>query len=108
LVYFSFDEIRKCGDDIFDGRDLKQFKADELRQHAIAQALTNFGETVGRLMTFFPKVVENNPDVEWHQIKGLRNRITHDYYNLDFVLIYNIVKTELPFYLRLFGSLSLD
>lgn len=88
--------------------DREQFLTDKLRQSAVAQALGVFGETTGRLMELFPEVVEKNPDIEWRKIKGLRNRIVHDYFSVDFELIYEIIQAELPRDLRLLSGLSLD
>jgi uncharacterized protein with HEPN domain len=32
----------------------------------------------------------------WRQIVGLRNRIVHDYFNVDLDLVWQIVRDELP------------
>jgi len=88
--------------------DREQFKKDRLRQSAVSLALGNFGETAGRIMEMFPEVVQKHPDVEWRNIKGLRNRIFHDYFEIDFELIYEIVKSELPRDLKLLSGITPD
>ncbi len=36
------------------------------------------------------------PDVDWAAIKGLRNRIVHEYFGLSLSVIWAIVQTDLP------------
>ena len=45
-------------------------------------------------------IIENNQDIPWHKIRGLRNRLVHDYDNIYFDLIYNTVKNDLPILLE--------
>lgn len=37
-----------------------------------------------------------NDFVPWRAIKGMRNRIVHDYGNVDLVIIYDTVKKDIP------------
>jgi uncharacterized protein with HEPN domain len=39
---------------------------------------------------------ENNPSIPWHVMYGLRNKIVHDYEGVNLVLIWDIVKEDLP------------
>ena len=36
------------------------------------------------------------PDIQWRQIIGMRNILSHEYLSIDPELIFDIVKTELP------------
>ena len=43
--------------------------------------------------------VENKllkPEIDWAAIKGLRNRIVHEYFDLSLSVIWAIVKNDLP------------
>jgi uncharacterized protein with HEPN domain len=52
------------------------FVKDELAFDATVPCLIQIGEAVNRL----GKDIEvKYPHIKWHQIRGLRNRITHDY-----------------------------
>lgn len=35
------------------------------------------------------------PDVNWSQIKGFRNRVVHDYINIDTFMVFDIIKNDL-------------
>lgn len=107
LLIFRLNESGGLAIEFLGGLDREHFLEDRLRQSAVSQALGNFGEIVRRLMETFPEVVEENPDIEWRKIKGLRNRIIHDYFDVDFELIYEIVKSELPKDLKRLSLLAL-
>jgi len=56
------------------------FLADEMLQDAILMRLLAIGEEATRLSDTF---VDENHDVQWHKIIGLRNRIVHGYFEVD-------------------------
>ena len=37
-----------------------------------------------------------NPTIPWNGIRGMRNRIVHDYKNTDLVVLWDTVETSLP------------
>ena len=39
---------------------------------------------------------ESNPSIPWRVMYGLRNKIVHDYEGVNLVLIWDIVKEDLP------------
>ena len=39
-------------------------------------------------------------DIPWRAMKGLRNRIVHEYGNVDLAVVYDTVKKDLPELLR--------
>ena len=38
----------------------------------------------------------HRPEIDWRAIKGLRNRIMHEYFGLSFSVIWAIVQSDLP------------
>lgn len=38
---------------------------------------------------------ENNPNIPWHQVIGLRNKIVHEYGKIDLTIIYDVLKHDL-------------
>ena len=37
-----------------------------------------------------------HPEIEWRKIIGLRNRIVHDYFNIDVEIVWEIIQKDLP------------
>ena len=55
--------------------------------------LIQIGETANKLETVF---VDENPNIPWHALYGLRNRIVHDYDGVKFNLVWDIVHDDIP------------
>ncbi len=66
---------------------------DQLNFNAVLNLLTHVGETVKQLSNDLLIVCE---DVDWEKIKGLRNRIAHDYLGLNTLIIYQICEQNVP------------
>lgn len=55
--------------------------------------LSQIGELANKIDKDFE---ENNPSIPWRVMYGLRNKIVHDYEGVNLVLIWDIVKEDLP------------
>ncbi|MCG6146729.1 DUF86 domain-containing protein [Leptospira levettii] len=94
-----FDDILKAIDEIYEFvdslDDLNQYQNDVLRKRAVERNLEIIGEVVKKI----PDSIKiENPEIEWRQIAGLRDFITHGYFEIDDEIIWNIVQVHLkPF-----------
>jgi uncharacterized protein with HEPN domain len=43
-----------------------------------------------------PEFVAAHPEIPWRAIFGMRNRIAHGYYALDFEVIWDTIQTSIP------------
>lgn len=59
---------------------LAEFMADTQAQDAIVRNLSIIGEAVKNLSAEFR---EQHQEVEWARIAGLRDKLVHDYFSLD-------------------------
>jgi uncharacterized protein with HEPN domain len=75
------------------GLDHAGFLRDEKTADAVVRNLEVLGEAARQLPDDFTL---RNPNVPWHRIAGLRNRIVHDYFGLDLEIIWQIVQHDLP------------
>ena len=41
-------------------------------------------------------VKESDKQIPWSLIKGMRNRLIHEYFGTDLTLVWNVIKYELP------------
>ena len=44
---------------------------------------------------------QSRPSVPWYAISGLRNRIVHDYGNVDLNVVYDTLKKDVPELLKM-------
>ena len=71
----------------------EQFEADFRINFAVVRALEIIGEATKRL----PMVVRHQyPDVPWKSMAGMRDRIIHGYDNVDFQIVWGVVKQDIP------------
>ena len=75
------------------GMDHDGFVHDDKTIDAVVRNLTVIGEAANRLPREFK---ERHTRVPWSRIVGLRNRIVHDYFDVDLEIVWAIVETELP------------
>jgi uncharacterized protein with HEPN domain len=54
-------------------------------------------QIIGEAVSKLPDDVKiNNPQIPWTSIKGIRNRLIHDYIGTDLQLVWNVIINELP------------
>lgn len=71
----------------------KEFMGDELRQSAVLQKLIVIGEAAARLPDEF---TDRHPDIEWPDIVGLRNIAVHEYFAVDWSIVWVTATQEVP------------
>ena len=60
-------------------------------------ALVRLVEVVGEAAAHLPPAFRaEHPDIPWREITGLRNRLIHDYDEVDFDILWTIVEDDMP------------
>ena len=72
--------------------DYDSFLLDDKTIDAVVRNFEIIGEAANRIDTEFR---ESNPEIEWKRIRGFRNRIVHDYFGIDYEIVWSIVETYL-------------
>lgn len=72
---------------------LNSFGEDEKTIDAVVRNLEIIGEAANKLPLQFK---ESNTSIEWYKIIGLRNRVIHEYFGVDYGIIWHIVQNNLP------------
>lgn len=75
------------------GIDFDQFTKDQKTQDAVIRQLEIIGEASSKLT---PDFIKTNSQVPWREIKDFRNKLIHDYWELDLDLIWNVVVQDIP------------
>lgn len=60
--------------------------------NATLRQLEVIGEASNRLSE---KLILNNPEIPWARIIGLRNLVIHEYFGIDDLTIWNVIKINL-------------
>jgi len=76
-----------------EGKTFDEFIADSMLVEACVFNLSQMGELV-RL--YVQELRERHPGIPWHNMYNLRNRIVHDYEGIDFYMIWDIIRQDLP------------
>lgn len=59
-------------------------------------SLIIIGEAATRLMELHAEFVEQNSEIPWRNMRGMRNRITHGYFDINLEVVWSTVQTSLP------------
>jgi len=78
--------------DHFSGNQ-QAFFTDTVFQDSCSLCLIQIGEAVSRLSDEF---IEAHQNIKWHQIRGMRNRLTHDYGAFDAEIVWDALNTQIP------------
>ncbi len=70
-----------------------EFTKDTKTIDAVIRNFEIIGEAANRLPDDFK---DNHSAVDWHRIRGFRNRIVHDYFGIDYSIVWEIKESYLP------------
>lgn len=69
------------------------FLKDSKTMFATAFVLGQIGELANRIS---PETEMSYPQIDWKGMRGMRNRIVHDYENVDLMILWDTLKNDLP------------
>jgi uncharacterized protein with HEPN domain len=69
------------------GLSFEQFLSDDKTVDAVIRNFEIIGEAANRLPE---EIREQYPNIDWHRIRGFRNRIVHDYMGIDYKIVWLI------------------
>ena len=85
----SSEKILRYADD----KSFEEFVGDEMLTDAVIRNLEVIGEAVKNLPA---GVKQKFGDIEWKKIAGLRNTLIHEYFGIDYEVLWGIVKNKVP------------
>jgi len=77
-------------------RGREAYDADEMLRFAAESVLHKIGEAVARLDREAPDLIAAHPEVNWRDMKAIRNLVAHEYAAVDYGIIWNALAEHLP------------
>src|SRR3989344_4091759 len=72
---------------------LEELEADEKTSSAVIRKFEIIGEAVKHIPN---KVKEEHKGIQWKSMTGMRDRLIHAYFGIDYKLVWAAIKNEIP------------
>jgi len=75
------------------GLDKGTFLQDETRKRAYVRSLEIIGEAIKQI----PEPIRQKyPAIEWRAMAGMRDRLIHGYFGVDYEIVWDVIATKFP------------
>lgn len=75
------------------GKTKDDFLADDLLCHAMVRSLEIIGEASKKVD---PDFKVDHPYIEWKKMAGTRDKMIHDYFGVDYEIVWDIIENKIP------------
>jgi uncharacterized protein with HEPN domain len=80
--------LKNCG-----SLEIQNLMTDEVLSRACLKSLEILGEASKNISE---GLKEKHPEVEWRRMAGMRNKLVHHYFGVDWEIVDDVLKNELP------------
>ena len=94
LIYIE--HIQSCIEAILsyvEGLDYNSFLEKQMVQDAIVRQLEIIGEATKRISIEYRN---RHPEIPWKVMAGMRDKLIHDYIDVDFRMVWSTAKEDIP------------
>ncbi len=95
-----------CG--FVEGLGKNDFLDDKRTQQAVIMSLVIIGEAVTKVMDGYAEFAQAHALVPWRNMRGMRNRIAHGYFDINLDVVWDTVQAALPELLKQLAAVRQD
>jgi uncharacterized protein with HEPN domain len=70
-----------------------EFLENETLKRAFSRSLEIIGEAVKNLSS---ELVLSHADIEWRSLAGMRDKLIHGYFSVDYAIVWDVAVTKIP------------
>jgi len=71
----------------------ESFLRETIVQDAVVRNLTIIGEAAKRVSAGLRRT---HPEIPWRNMAGMRDRLTHDYFGINYDIVWTVAESEVP------------
>ena len=75
------------------GKSFEDLQKDDMMYYAVVKNIEIIGEAANLLSSEF---IASHPATPWKQVRGMRNYIVHEYFQIDDVVVWGVVSADIP------------
>lgn len=80
-------------EEFVEGMEFDEFPKDDKTASAVVRKF----EIIGEAVKIMPKEIkEKYPDVPWHEMAKMRDKVIHHYFAVDYEILWKTIKESLP------------
>ena len=105
------DHIQQAATDVcsfVEGLAKDDFLTDKRTQQAVILSLIIIGEAATKVMEGYAAFTQAHPEVPWRNMRGMRNRMAHGYFDIDLNVVGETAQEWLPELLKQLPAVRQD
>jgi uncharacterized protein with HEPN domain len=99
LILKRFSSINSVNDFLKDEKGLEKLDSISMRLIAIGEGFKNIDKLTNK------DLLPQYPQIDWRGVKGIRDILSHHYFDLDAEIIYDICENKLPLLLEVTNTI---